>query len=51
VLVILGFIIKNDGEFYNLWFAFGLLPLIAGIMNFCPLCIISKKCDVIKSNG
>jgi len=28
------------------WFYLGLLPLIAGIVNFCPLCIFSKKCDL-----
>jgi len=28
------------------WFYLGLLPLIAGLVNFCPLCIISKKCTV-----
>ncbi len=28
------------------WFYLGLLPLIAGLTNFCPLCIISKKCDL-----
>ena len=28
------------------WFYLGLLPLIAGALNFCPLCIISKKCDL-----
>ncbi|MDO8455006.1 MAG: DUF2892 domain-containing protein [Sulfurimonas sp.] len=26
------------------WFYLGVLPLVAGIANFCPLCIISKKC-------
>ncbi|MBE0513945.1 DUF2892 domain-containing protein [Sulfurimonas sp.] len=30
----------------NAWFYLGALPLIAGIVNFCPLCIISKKCSV-----
>ena len=30
----------------NLWFYLGVIPLIAGITNFCPLCIISKKCTV-----
>jgi len=30
----------------NKWFYLGLLPLIAGIANFCPLCIFSKKCDL-----
>ncbi len=28
------------------WFYLGVLPLIAGITNFCPLCMISKKCDL-----
>ena len=28
------------------WFYLGLLPLLAGLLNFCPLCIISKKCDL-----
>jgi hypothetical protein len=28
------------------WFYLGVIPLIAGIVNFCPLCIISKKCDL-----
>jgi len=30
----------------NFWFYLGALPLIAGLVNFCPLCIISKKCDL-----
>ena len=28
------------------WFYLGLLPLVAGIANFCPLCIITKKCTI-----
>ena len=28
------------------WFYLGIIPLIAGLTNFCPLCIISKKCDL-----
>ncbi|WP_297441520.1 DUF2892 domain-containing protein [Sulfurimonas sp.] len=28
------------------WFYLGVLPLVAGIANFCPLCILSKKCDL-----
>jgi len=28
------------------WFYLGILPLIAGIANFCPLCLITKKCDL-----
>ena len=29
-----------------IWFYLGVIPLIAGLANFCPLCIISKKCDI-----
>ena len=28
------------------WFYLGVIPLIAGLSNFCPLCIITKKCDI-----
>jgi len=28
------------------WFYLGVIPLIAGIANFCPLCIITKQCDI-----
>ena len=30
----------------NAWFYLGVIPLIAGIVNFCPLCMITKKCTV-----
>lgn len=30
----------------NAWFFLGLLPLIAGAVNFCPACLISKKCSI-----
>jgi len=30
----------------NNWFYLGVLPLIAGLVNFCPACIVSKQCDV-----
>lgn len=39
-LIITGFITSNA------WFYLGILPLIAGIANFCPLCIITKKCSI-----
>ncbi|MFT5660867.1 MAG: hypothetical protein ACI9TV_001511 [Sulfurimonas sp.] len=28
-----------------LWFL-GAIPLIAGLVNFCPLCLITKQCDI-----
>ncbi len=30
----------------NYWFFLGAVPLIAGLINFCPLCLITKKCDL-----
>ena len=29
----------------NALFYLGIIPLIAGLVNFCPACIITKKCD------
>jgi hypothetical protein len=31
----------------NPWFYLGAIPLIAGIINFCPLCGITKQCPLI----
>ena len=28
------------------WFYLGVLPLVAGIFNFCPMCLVTKKCTV-----
>lgn len=28
------------------WFYLGIIPLIAGLADFCPLCMITKKCDL-----
>ena len=30
----------------NVWFYLGTAPLIAGLVNFCPLCLITKKCTI-----
>ncbi|DAB28799.1 MAG: hypothetical protein A2513_11560 [Sulfurimonas sp. RIFOXYD12_FULL_33_39] len=30
----------------NAWFYLGVIPLAAGIVNFCPLCKITKKCTI-----
>ncbi len=44
-LIIAGVI--NYGAFAGAgWFFLGFIPLIAGLTNFCPLCIITKKCDL-----
>jgi hypothetical protein len=31
----------------NVWFYLGAIPLIAGIVNFCPLCKITGQCEII----
>ncbi|HFU74316.1 MAG TPA: DUF2892 domain-containing protein [Helicobacteraceae bacterium] len=41
-LVLIGVAIYTD----NPWFYLGVIPLIAGITKFCPLCTFSKKCDL-----
>jgi hypothetical protein len=40
ILIIVGFTTNNN------WFYLGVIPLIAGLTNFCPLCIITKKCTI-----
>jgi len=46
-IIAAGFFYTADEEqFYNLWFALGAIPLVAGITNFCPLCMITKKCSI-----
>jgi hypothetical protein len=31
----------------NPWFYLGAIPLIAGLINFCPLCKITGQCDIL----
>ena len=40
--------IINDAP--NYWWFLGVAPLIAGIINFCPLCLITKQCDMPEAN-
>ena len=28
------------------WFYLGIIPFIAGAVDFCPACLISKKCSI-----
>ena len=34
----------------NSWFYLGVIPLIAGIMNICPLCKITGQCELMPKN-
>ena len=30
----------------NYWFYLGVVPMIAGIINFCPICQFTNKCEL-----
>ncbi|MBE0496131.1 MAG: DUF2892 domain-containing protein [Campylobacterales bacterium] len=45
ILIISGVLLLGKVS-YAPWFFLGIIPLIAGLLNFCPLCIITKKCDI-----
>jgi hypothetical protein len=45
ILIVAGVILLGKTP-YAPWFFLGIVPLIAGLLNFCPLCIITKKCDL-----
>jgi hypothetical protein len=36
---------STDGALTWTWWYLGVLPLVAGLANFCPLCLITKKCS------
>ena len=45
--IVIGLALIGYGVFSgNQWFYLGVIPLIAGLSNFCPLCFITKKCDI-----
>jgi len=31
----------------NNWFYLGVIPLIAGLVNLCPICKITGQCDLV----
>jgi len=47
VRVVVGLVLIGTGVITgNYWFFLGVVPLIAGIVNFCPACMITKQCDI-----
>ena len=45
--IVIGLVLIGIGVASGIyWFYLGVIPLIAGIANFCPLCIITKKCEI-----
>ena len=52
IRIVLGLALIATGFFTsNPWFYLGVVPLIAGIVNFCPLCTITGQCDLPQDNG
>jgi len=45
VAIIIGYLL-SDGTLSWSWWYLGVIPLIVGLTNFCPLCVITKKCDI-----
>ena len=33
----------------NAWFYLGLIPLAAGLLNFCPICKITGQCELMET--
>lgn len=49
IRILLGLILITIGLFtQNYLFFLGIVPLLAGVTDFCPLCILSKKCGLKK---
>ncbi len=45
--IAIGIVLIAVGFFTSIyWFYLGVIPLIAGIVDFCPLCLITKKCTI-----
>lgn len=45
--IVLGIVLIAVGFFTGIaWFYLGIIPLVAGLVDFCPTCIISKKCTI-----
>ncbi|RBQ29224.1 YgaP-like transmembrane domain [Aliarcobacter vitoriensis] len=43
--IVIGIILIAIGIFTGIvWFYLGIIPLLVGLVDFCPVCIISKKC-------
>lgn len=46
VLIIYGAYSVNFDFSVWTWWYLGVVPLIAGLTKFCPICIFSKKCSI-----
>jgi len=48
VLIAIGIFFQITSEDGSLLWFLGVIPLIAGMTGFCPLCSITKQCDLPK---
>jgi hypothetical protein len=47
IRIIVGIVLIAVGVITGIkWFYLGVIPLVIGLVNFCPLCLITKKCDI-----
>ena len=46
IALIIAGVLQSGAWEYAPWLFLGILPLVAGLLKFCPLCLISKKCDI-----
>ncbi|OCL82135.1 YgaP family membrane protein [Arcobacter porcinus] len=45
--IVLGLVLIAIGIYTGIaWFYLGIIPLVVGIVNFCPLCLLTKKCEL-----
>ena len=44
VTITIGYL-SGDGTLSWTWWYLGVLPLILGLFNICPLCSLTKKCS------
>ncbi|RXJ69351.1 hypothetical protein CRV08_04935 [Halarcobacter ebronensis] len=43
--IIIGIVLIAAGVYTGIfWFYLGVIPLIVGLVDFCPICIFTKKC-------
>lgn len=45
VAIMIGYLL-SDGSLSWSWWYLGVIPLIVGLTNFCPLCALTNKCDI-----
>ncbi|MGB5867284.1 MAG: DUF2892 domain-containing protein [Arcobacteraceae bacterium] len=45
VAIMIGYLL-SDGSLSWSWWYLGVIPLIVGLTNFCPLCTLTNKCDI-----